>query len=254
MLKKVIIGFVALGVIGAVGLFILDRTIFAPTEVSSAVPVAPTLAAPTGAPRPLTLATSQPSASPQPSAPGNTTASQLYRIDATQSEVHYEVAETFFQENNRIATAIGRTKGVAGDIAIDFNQPSNSQLGDIVIDIRQFISDQSRRDNYIRRNGLESARYPTATFKTKSIEGLPAKVNIGDEVTFTINGDLTVRETTKPVSWQVTLKLEQNRLSGSASTQIKMSDFGVGPIRIPLLATEDDVKLVFDFVAAQVEA
>ncbi|HEY4724332.1 MAG TPA: hypothetical protein VII92_20930, partial [Anaerolineae bacterium] len=47
MLKKVVIGIVVLAVIGGATLFVLDRTLFAPTAVSSAVPVAPTIAAPT---------------------------------------------------------------------------------------------------------------------------------------------------------------------------------------------------------------
>jgi hypothetical protein len=31
-----------------------------------------------------------------------------------------------------------------------------------------------------------------------------------------------------------------------------MSDFGIGPIEIPMLATEDDVLIAFDFVAVPV--
>jgi polyisoprenoid-binding protein YceI len=178
---------------------------------------------------------------------------QLYRIDAGQSEVRYEVGETFFNENNRFNLAIGRTRGVAGDVLVDFAQPSNSQIGEMVIDVSQFTSDQSRRDNFIRRNGLESSRYPQARFVTRSIEGLPAQVAVGDQVTFRISGDLTVKEMTRPVTWNVTLTLEDGRVVGSASAEILMSDFGVGPIRLATLLTEDLVKLFFDFVAMPVE-
>ena len=256
MLKKVVIGLVVVAVLGGAALFILDRTLFAPTTVSTAAPVAPTIAAPvqtapTTAPQAApTDAPAQPTeAAAAPAAPAGD--ARLYRIDAAQSEARYEVGETFFQ-GNRFVTAIGRTKGVAGDILINLAEPAKSQIGDIVIDISQLQSDESRRDNFIRNNQLESSRYPQATFKTTAIEGLPAKVNVGDEVSFTMTGDLTVKETTKPVTWQVTLKLTEQGLSGTASTQVKMSDFGVGPIRIAMLATEDDVKLFFDFVATPV--
>ncbi|MBI5565065.1 MAG: YceI family protein [Chloroflexi bacterium] len=258
MLKKVLIGLVIVAVLGGAVLFVLDRTIFAPTTVSTAAPVAPTLAAPTKAAQvapttapqaaaPTTAAEPVQPAAVAPAAPAGD--AQLYRIDAAQSEVRYEVGETFFQ-GNRFATAIGRTQGVAGDILINPAEPARSQIGDIVIDISQFQSDESRRDNFIRNNGLESARYPQATFKTTAIEGLPAKVDVGAEVSFTMTGDLTVKETTKSVTWQVTLKLTDQGLSGTASTQIKMSDFSVGPLQLPMLQTEDDVKLFFDFVAA----
>ena len=255
-MKKVVIGLVVVAVLGGAALFILDRTLFAPTTVSTAAPVAPTIAAPvqtapTTAPQAApTDAPAQPTeAAAAPAAPAGD--ARLYRIDAAQSEARYEVGETFFQ-GNRFVTAIGRTKGVAGDILINLAEPAKSQIGDIVIDISQLQSDESRRDNFIRNNQLESSRYPQATFKTTAIEGLPAKVNVGDEVSFTMTGDLTVKETTRPVTWQVKLTLTDQGLSGTASTQIKMSDFGVGPIRIAMLATEDDVKLFFDFVATPV--
>ena len=252
MLKKVIIGIVVLAALGGATLFVLDRTLFAPTAVSNAVPVAPTIAAPTPvAPTQLVSTQSAPTKSAQPVAIVAATAASsatLYHIDATQSEARYEVSETFFQ-GNRLNLAIGRTKAVAGDISIDLANPAKSQLGDIVIDISQLKSDESRRDNFIRNNGLESARYPQATFKTTSIEGLPAQIKPGDTVTFALKGDLTVKQTTKPVTWQVTAKLDNNGISGTAITQIKMSDFGVGPIQIAMLATEDTAKLVFDFVA-----
>lgn len=226
MLKRIVIIVAVLAVIGGAGLFVLDRTVFAPVAANTDALAAPS------------LSSSDP-------------ATQVYHIDASQSEVRYEVNETIFQ-GNRLNTAIGRTKGIAGDIAMNMAQPSKSQMGPIVINVSQFQSDESRRDNFIRRSYLQSTQYPTATFVTKSIDGLPAQIKVGDQVSFTIGGDLTVKQTTKPVTWQVTLKLENNQLVGSASTQITMSEFGVGPIQIPLLSTEDAVKLVFDFVATPV--
>jgi polyisoprenoid-binding protein YceI len=223
MLKRIVIIVAVLAVIGGAGLFILDRTIFAPVAANTDALAAPS------------LSSSDPS-------------TQVYRIDASQSEVRYEVNETFLQ-GNRLNTAIGRTKGIAGDIAVNMAQPSKSQIGPIVINVSQFTSDEDRRDNFIRRTGLESSKYPTATFVMKSIDGLPAQVKADDQVSFTMTGDLTVKQTTKPVTWNVTLKYDAQQLSGSATTNIKMSDFGVGPIQIPLLSTEDNVKLVFDFVA-----
>ncbi len=258
MLKKIVIAVVIIAVIGAVGVFIADRTIFAPSQVTAGVPVAPTLAAQSAAKPTQAAGVAQPtqaaasSAAPAAAAPAvNAPASgsgKVYKIDPAQSEVHYEVGETFL-DGNRFNLAIGRTKGIAGEIAIDTQTPANSQIGEIVIDVSQFTSDESRRDNFIRRTGLESSKYPQATFKTTSIEGLPAKVNEGEEVAFTITGDLTVKETTKPVTWQVKLKLAQGNVSGEATTQIKLSDFGAGPIKLPILSTEDSAKLVFDFVA-----
>lgn len=258
-LKQILLGVVIVAALGGAGLFILDNTLFAPVPVNTGLPVAPTLPAPTTPPteppaNPTSAApVDRPGAAPtEPPAAPEASGARLYRIDAAQSEVRYEVGETLFR-NNRFQTAIGRTKGVAGDVLVDFAQPSNSQIGEIVIDVSQFTSDETRRDNYIRRDGLQSSQYPYARFVPHSIEGLPDQVVPGEDLTFTIAGDLTVKETTLPVTWIVTLRVEDDRLVGSAASEILMSDFGVGPIQVATLVTEDLVKLHFDFVAVPVE-
>jgi polyisoprenoid-binding protein YceI len=250
MLKKIVIAVVVIAAIGAVGLFILDRTIFAPTQISDALPVAPTIAAPAKAPAQPTQppaanqSAAQPTAAPVQASGSGT----VYKIDPTQSEAHYEVSETFFQ-GNRLNLAIGRTKGIAGEVLVDFANPANSQIGTIVIDVSQLTSDESRRDNFIRNNALQSSQYPQATFKPTKIEGIPASVKPGDQLTLKVTGDLTVKATTKPVTFDVTLTAGQDKLTGTASTEILLSDFGAGPIQIAMLQTEDKAKLVFDFVA-----
>jgi len=249
-LRRIAVGVVVLAALAGITLIVLDNTIFAPTAVSTGTPVAPTLVAPTQPPAAPTEAPAEAPPAPDAGSDGDVV---LYRIDASQSEVRYEVGETFFQ-GNRFNLAIGRTQGIAGDVLVDFAQPSASQIGEIVIDVSQFTSDENRRDNFIRRDGLQSSIYPTARFVPTSIDGLPGQVAVGDQMTFAITGDLTVKETTLPVVWSVTLTPEDGRLVGSASTEILMSDFGVGPIQIVSLVTEDKVALFFDFVALPVEA
>ncbi|HKZ85876.1 MAG TPA: YceI family protein [Anaerolineae bacterium] len=177
----------------------------------------------------------------------------MKRLILIGAAVLYEVSETFFQDN-RFAVAVGTTQAIAGELLIDFAQPSNTQIGDIVIDVSQFTSDESRRDNFIRNNALQSAQYPLATFTPQSIDGLPAQIAEGESVSFTMTGDLTVKETTRSVTWNVTLTLDGDRIVGTASTEILMSDFGAGPIQLAFLATEDQVNLFFDFVAVSAAA
>jgi polyisoprenoid-binding protein YceI len=59
-----------------------------------------------------------------------------------------------------------------------------------------------------------------------------------------------VHTVTKPVTWDMTARLTGNTLTGLATTTVKMSDFGVGPITLAgILQTQDDVKLTLNFVA-----
>lgn len=273
MLKKVIIGVMILVVLGLGGVFLLDQTIFAAAPVSTALPAAPTLDLSAARVEPTlastepiieqfeshTEQTSQPEtagateieSSPQAGEPSDQLGPRLYRIDPQHSEVRYEVGETFFQDN-RFATAVGRTTGIAGELLVDYDQPAASRVGEIVIDVSQFVSDESRRDNFLNRNGLVSSVYPFASFITHSIEGLPARAAPGEKFALTLHGDLTVKEVTKPASWQLVLELFDGQIIGSAETQILMSDYGVGPIQLAFLRTEDEVKLVFEFVAVEV--
>ncbi len=174
----------------------------------------------------------------------------VYQVDASNSKVSYQVDEVFLDQGNKLNTAIGVTQGISGTLTIDRSQPQNSSLGTFTVDVSQFTSDSGRRDNAIRGRYLESAKYPTVTFVPSKIEGLPTSIQDGVDYAFKVSGDLTIRQTTKPVTFDVTVKLSGSSLSGQATTQILMSDFGFGPISLfNMLKTNDEVKVAFDFVA-----
>jgi polyisoprenoid-binding protein YceI len=208
----------------------------------------------------LGLASAQPvNANPSPNSPqvlvtGATptlSASTVdYKIVPGESQVSYTVQETFINQNNKLNTAIGVTKQVTGDVYGNKADPSLSKVGAITIDISQFTSDSSMRDNFIRRNFLESSKYPLATFAPTAIDGMPGSYTEGQVYSFKGTGDLTVHNVTKPVTFDITASLSGTMLSGTAITTIKMSDFGVGPITLAgMLQTQDDVKLTLNFVA-----
>lgn len=175
--------------------------------------------------------------------------SVTYKIVAGESQLKYEVGEVFINDNNRFNLAVGITPQVSGEITIDQAAPQNSQIGTITADVSQFKSDSSRRDNFIRQRFLESGQYPNVTFTATQIEGLPQTYTDGQEITLKISGNLTIRQVTKPVVFDTTVKLSGNTLSGTATTTILMSDFGFGPISIVMLKTEDQAKVTLTFVA-----
>lgn len=96
-----------------------------------------------------------------------------FNIVPAESKVTYEVGETFFNQNNRFNLAVGVTQTLSGSIFADLSNPPASRIGSVEVDISQFKSDSTRRDNAIRGDWLESTRFPTATFESATIEGLP---------------------------------------------------------------------------------
>jgi polyisoprenoid-binding protein YceI len=174
----------------------------------------------------------------------------IYKIVPGESKVRYEVGETFINQSNRFNLAVGTTTQVEGEVIGNKSEPEKSSVGPITVNISQFTSDSSRRDSAIRGRWLESEKFPIATFSPTNIEGLPASYTEGQEYAFRITGDLTVREVTKPVTFEVNAVLNGDTLSGFAETTILMSEFGVGPISIAgVLNTEDQAKLILEFVA-----
>lgn len=173
----------------------------------------------------------------------------VYRIDATESSARYEVGETIAGQG--AGTAEGTTQGIAGDIALDKGRPAESRVGEIVIDLRQLRSDNSLRDRRIRADFLESEEFPLARFTTTAVEDMPEALPDSGDITFTLVGDLTVKETTLPAEWVVTARMVGDELTATATTTVKMSDYDIGPISIAgLVRTEDDVALTLELVAA----
>lgn len=137
-----------------------------------------------------------------------------------------------------------------GEIVIDRARPANSKIETITVDISQFRSNSTIRDNVIRNLFLQSSRFPMAEFTPTSIQGLPDTYQDGREVAVQITGNLKIRDVTRPTTFASTVNLEGNTLIVSGSTMIKMTDFGFSPPYFALiLAVENDVKLEFRFVA-----
>ena len=189
---------------------------------------------------------SQPLTVVAPTSPG----AERYAIVPDASTATYQVGEYFINEQNRYVVAVGSTNAVAGDLFLDRTNPSASRLGTITVDISTLTSDSSKRDSMIRRVWLQSSRYPTATFVATALTGLPTTDSEGQELTFTITGDLTVRDITKPVTFDARGKIEGDTFTGSATTQVNMTDFGFDPPEVAgLLKSEDRVQLELVIVA-----
>ena len=90
----------------------------------------------------------------------------------------------------------GRTPDVTGTFTISGDTVDQVNLTANLLNLQ---SDNGQRDNTIRTRGLESERFPEATFVlTEPIE-LPAAPEVGETVTATAIGDLTLHGVTRSV-------------------------------------------------------
>lgn len=175
---------------------------------------------------------------------------QTFSIIPGESKVTYEVGEVFLNQDNAFNLAVGITTEINGEIIVDRENPQNSSIGVVSVDISQFTSDNQRRDNAIRERFLQSAQYPIVQFSPQDIQGLPDSYEPGEVITFQVSGDLTIRDVTNPVTFDVKMSGIGDTITGEATTMILMSDYGFGPISIAgILNTEDEVNIKIIFVA-----
>jgi polyisoprenoid-binding protein YceI len=168
----------------------------------------------------------------------------IYRIDPTHSSLTYGVDENVIGITAHRAS--GSTNGIAGDLALNSSDPSASRVGKIVANVEQLHSDNNLRDQQIRQRYLDSQAHPIVSFTTTKLSGLPSSITDGHQYDFTIAGDLTVAGVTAPQTWNASASVSNGKLDATATTTVKMSTFGIGPINLAsLVTTGDSVALTF---------
>jgi polyisoprenoid-binding protein YceI len=146
--------------------------------------------------------------------------------------------------------AVGSTPDVSGTILLDGAGNVNSDQSRIVVDLRTLRSDQSQRDNYIQRNTLQTEQFPLAEFVPTEARGAPTAAPTAGDATFQLLGNLTVHGVTRPVVWDVTTTFAGSEMAGRATTQVKMTDFGMAKPQVArLLSIEDELTLELEFRA-----
>ena len=146
--------------------------------------------------------------------------------------------------------AVGYTEDVSGSIYIDATgQPTLESL--LTIDLSKLKSDESRRDNYLRGNALETDKFPQAFFLVNELKNLDMSdlTNLNsNDIEFQMSGDLTIHGVTKSKTWDVVAKLELGSIKGNASISFPFSDFDIDiPKLFFIISVEDKITLELDF-------
>lgn len=271
MIRRIIALF---AVIAVIVVAVLAYAFLRPSEEASApieaIPLA-TSAAAASAPVPTDLvagATPAPTTAPQPEPTANSVPATLVVIEPTlaptdapaaaesvllqiaqeQSTARFTINEVL---NGAPKTVIGTTNQVAGEIAVDPNDPTNTRVGTIQINARTLTTDNDFRNRAIKNRILLTDQYEFITFVPTAITGLPASGTIGESYNFQITGDLAIRDVTSPVTFDVTVQPTSNtQLTGTAQTTIRYADYNISIPQVPSVAgVEETVVLELDFVA-----
>jgi polyisoprenoid-binding protein YceI len=148
--------------------------------------------------------------------------------------------------------AVGTTGAVTGQLVLDPMSGVVSDASKITVDLRQLATDSAQRDNFIKRNTLQTDQFPTAEFVPVRAEGLPTPIPESGEFTFRLSGPMTVRGVQKDVTWDVSAARSGGQITGTATTAVTFGDFGMEPPKVPVvLSVVDEIRLELNLVASE---
>ncbi len=140
-------------------------------------------------------------------------------------------------------TAVGRTPDISGTLTITGTQVTDARFD---VDLTTLRSDESMRDGQLGRQGIQTDRFPTATFVlTEPIElgSVPAD---GEDISFTATGDLTLHGVTQEVAIEMHAALQGDVIGATGSITFAWPDFGMQqPSAQRVVSLADDVTMEF---------
>lgn len=225
-----------------------------PAEAPTALPPteAPAATEEPAAAEPTEEPTAVPTTEPTPEEPAGQ-GLLIYQIVPGESEVRFELDEDL---RGVRTTVVGITDQVAGELAGDLNDLASTQIGTIQINARTLATDNEFRNRAIKNEILNTNDFEFITFAPTSIDGLPDKTAEGETVSFTITGDLTIRDVSNEVTFVVeATAVSPGEIRGTAVATVMRDSYNLTIPSVQNVANvEEEVTLTINFVARAAEA
>lgn len=157
--------------------------------------------------------------------------------------VEEELARIGFTE------AVGRTSAVTGTLEI-----ADGELAAVAVeaDLTQLRSDSSSRDNQMRRQGLETDAFPTASFVLTSPVTLEFVDAEQPRFSGSAAGELTIHGVTRPVEIPLEAELAGEVIVVVGSLPIEFADYDIDPpTSFAVLSVEDNGVMEFQLFFAR---
>ena len=215
-----------------------------PSPTATAVPKPTPAPTATTAPKPTPAPTATTAPKPTAEASGAT----AFVLDEG-TIARYKVEETLARTGFTVAT--GETTEVSGRIVFDADGGIVAADSSIVMQASTLKTDSDRRDRYVRDRTLQTAQFPEIIFRPTSAEGIPLPLSEANGTAeFTISGDLTIRDQTRPVTWDVSADFGDG-VSGIAVIDITFDEFGMDKPSVAIVVSvEDTIRLELEFMGS----
>ncbi|MEO5939548.1 MAG: YceI family protein [Candidatus Limnocylindrales bacterium] len=143
--------------------------------------------------------------------------------------------------------AVGRTNAITGSATLGAGAGGLLLTeADFSVDMTTLASDRQMRDNRLRRDGIETDQFPTATFSLTKPVGLPVDAASGGRFSVTLHGDLTLHGVPKTIDIAATAQLNGGVIQVLGSLTFPFSDYGINAPNIAgFVSVEDSGTLEF---------
>jgi polyisoprenoid-binding protein YceI len=158
---------------------------------------------------------------------------------ASGSAVQYRVPEVLFGQGT---TAVGKTDAVTGEMTI---AGTSVNAANFTADLTKVTSDESNRDRQFQGRIMDTATFPTATFKLTAPIDLGSVPANGVKVTKQATGDLTLRGKTKSVTFDILAQRNGDTIETNGTIPIVFDDYGIPAPSFGPAEVEDHGELVF---------
>ena len=166
----------------------------------------------------------------------------VYGLDEAKSLVRFD-AKAFLHDFS------GKTSRVQGVIRLS----DPEQLGDaeacVAIDAASLDTGNSTRDDTMRKDHLETAKYPTIDFRLARVES--ARRDPGGWE-FTAGGTLLLHGVSREIRLPVRARPDGDAVRLTATLPLKMSDYQIPIPKLLFIAVDDQVQVSFDVLARPV--
>jgi polyisoprenoid-binding protein YceI len=157
-------------------------------------------------------------------------AGDTFKIDPSRSTIAFKV-------RHMLGTAKGKFSKFNGTIVVDRDHPEQSSVS-VTIDAASIDTGIAKRDEHLREELFNVAKYPEITFKSRRVKQTGA--NMGE-----ITGDLTMRGVTRAIVLNVQLEGSRWRVT---TAPLKRSQFG-----LVFNKSAETVSMISDEVAIEIE-
>lgn len=165
-----------------------------------------------------------------------------WTVDPEGSVVGYRIEEELAGIGGN--TAVGRTSELTGSVTIE---GASITAVSVVVDMAALVSDDSRRDNQLRNRGLQTSQFPEASFVLDTPIALSSVPEVGERITATANGTLTVHGVSRSVELDLEAQLvDPSTIVVVGGTDIVLADYGIEPpVGFNILSVADNGLIEF---------